>query len=81
MEKLPQKIRARLDAALSSARMENANFAFRHDYVISCDETGKPFEDSEPEQVDAYVKEKVRLYLGTWVASPIVRVLEWSRGE
>jgi hypothetical protein len=60
------KIAELLEDALKSARMESAGFGGIHHPEITL---------HNRDEVDAFVKEQVRLYMRTWVAGPIEHAL------
>lgn len=62
-----------LQKAIKAANMENASFGGSRD-VISLN--GGP-----PEPLDAFIKERTRLYRQSWIVAPLNTVMAWAVGE
>lgn len=69
----PKGVIVHLTSALSHAKMESASFGGDTETVS--------VNGGEPQPLDAFIKERTRLYRQSWVIYPIERALTWARGE
>jgi len=70
MDRYARLIQLLEDAEKSSRCGENAHFGHIHEGTITLNGS---------DEVDAFVKERIRLYMGSWVTGPIVHALEILR--
>lgn len=75
MQTIIDRLEHELINARDAATMVNAGFGFSHEFVIACDADGKPHDGCKPVQKTEFIKDTVRLYMGSWVHGPIQRAL------
>ncbi len=72
-QRVPNEIMKKLEAALSSARMERASFGRPGGSDISVD--GGP-----KQSADDYIKDETRLYRHSYIEYPLEVVIRWAKG-
>lgn len=81
MKRAPRYIITQLENALRSAKMgDAASFGFPNDTVA----VNAHFEfetNGKPQPLDAYIKERTRLYRETWIIPQIEAALAWAKGS
>lgn len=70
MDRYARLIELLEDAENASRTGDNARFGEQHMDPVTL---------NTPDEVDAFVKERIRLYMGSWVTGPIVHALEILR--
>jgi hypothetical protein len=68
----PQSVIEDLSAALKAARMGTANFDGIGDKMTF---------NGEAIDIDSFVKERIRIYMQTWVIPQIEDALSWAEGR
>lgn len=73
MNTLIERIQKDLHNAREASTMVRASFGFPTEFVVTCNSDGKV--SGKPIHIDHFIKEKVKLYMSTWVEAPISRAV------